>query len=348
MFLPKGTKRTKSRKGKEAAGGSGPVIGDGANPTQVLPTQTGLVNEKTGEPFATFLPTEVQVDNLGEQQQEGREEEGDSSHVGDETGPGDGAEELAEPSMREVTDVVKAMGTQMLAFTHEFTPFLNSSVGQITPAQATVQATQRAARTAGTASGVARAAAQVARTAARTAEDRASVKAEVMEIDPPAHPVRRVDYLILLAHISKLGTKQFACSSDPIEADEWRSRLARNFSSTRCPEEYKKDIVVHFLEGDTHNWWLALDKRTNGTIERFSNFEVEFNHKYFSAEAWDRLESQFLDLTQGRMTIREYEEKFNRLRRYVGKELEEETVQIRRFVRGLRVELRTYCSVGHF
>jgi len=271
VFLPKGTKRTKSRKGKEAAGGSGPVIGDGANPTQVLPTQTGLVNEETGEPLATFLPTEVQVDNLGEQQEEGREEEGDSSHVGDETGPGDGVEELAEPSMREVTDVVKAMGTHMLAFTHEFTPFLNLSVGQITPAQATVQATQRAARTAGTAAGVARAAAQVARTAARTVEDRATVEAEVMEIDPPARPVRRVDYLSLLAHISK----QFAGSSDPIEADEWRSSLAQNFSSTRCPEEYKKDIALHFLEGDAHNWWLALDKRTNGTIERFSDFEVE-------------------------------------------------------------------------
>ena len=146
-----------------------------------------------------------------------------------------------------------------------------------------------------------------------------------MEIDPPARPVRRVDYLSLLAHISKLGTKQFAGSSDPIEADEWRSRLARNFSSTRCPEEYKKDIAVHFLEGDAHNWWLALDKRTNGTIERFSDFEVEFNHKYFPAEAWDRLESQFLDLSQGRMTVREYEEKFNRLRCYVGKELEEES-----------------------
>ena len=48
------------------------------------------------------------------------------------------------------------------------------------------------------------------------------------------------------------------------------------------------------------------------------------------------------------MSVREYKEKFNRLRRYVGKELEEETVQIRRFVRGLRVELRTYCLVGHF
>ncbi|XP_048627494.1 uncharacterized protein LOC125596362 [Brassica napus] len=181
------------------------------------------------------------------------------------------------------------MGTQMLAFTQAFTPFVNSSVGQITPAQATVQATQRAARTARTAAGVARAAAQVARTASRTAEDRPT----------------------------------FAGSSDPIEADEWRSRLARNFSSTRCPED-------------------------NGTIERFSDFDVEFNHKYFPAEAWDRLESQFLNMTQGRMTVCEYKEKFNRLKRYVGKELEEEMVHIRRFVRGLRVELRTYCSVGHF
>ncbi|XP_033139496.1 uncharacterized protein LOC117131493 [Brassica rapa] len=291
---------------------------------------------------------EVQVDNLGDQQELGREEEGESSHAGDQTSRGTGALEAAEPSMREVLDVVNAMGTQILAFTQAFTPLVNSSVGQVTPAQATAQATQRAAQTTGTAAGLARAAAQVARTAARTVEDRATVEADVMEIDPPVRPVRRVDYLSLLAHISKLGTKQFAGSSDPIEADEWRSRLARNFSSTRCPEEYKKDIAVHFLEGDAHNWWLALDKRTNGTIERFSDFEVEFNHKYFPAEAWDRLESQFLDLSQGRMTVREYEEKFNRLRRYVGKELEEETVQIRRFVRGLRVELRTYCSVGHF
>ena len=91
-----------------------------------------------------------------------------------------------------------------------------------------------------------------------------------------------------------------------------------------------------------------MDKRTNGTIEHFADFEVEFNHKYFPAEAWDRLESKFLDLTQGWRTVREYEEEFNRLRRYVGRELEDEKVQVRRFIRGLRVELRTYCSVCKF
>ena len=248
--------------------------------------------------------------------------------------------------MHEVMDAVKTMGTQVLALTRAFTPLVNSSVGQVMPAQTTAQAARRTVQTARTAAQVPEAAAQVARTASRIVEDRSTVDAEVMDIDPPARPSRRVDYLSLLVHISKLGTKQFAGTVDPIEADEWRSRLTRNFSSTRCPEEYKKDIAVHFLEGDAHNWSLALYKRTNGSIERFSDFEVEFNHKYFPAEAWDRLESQFLDLTQGRMTVRDYEEKFNRFRRYVGKELEDEMVQVRRFVRGLRVELRTYCSVG--
>ena len=87
--------------------------------------------------------------------------------------------------------------------------------------------------------------------------------------------------------------------------------MVRNFSSNRCREDYKKDIAIHFLEGDAHNWWLALDKRTNGSIERFSDnevefnqkycfsdYEVEFNHKYFLAEAWEHLESKFLDLVR--------------------------------------------------
>ncbi|KAF8046786.1 hypothetical protein N665_3422s0001 [Sinapis alba] len=134
-----------------------------------------------------------------------------------------------------------------------------------------------------------------------------------------------MDYLKLREHIAKMGPKHFAGSLDPLEADEWKISL-----------------------GDAHNWWLALDKRTNGSIERFSDFEVEFNQKYFPAEAWDRLEAKFLDLVQGRRTVREYEEESNRLRHYVGKELEDESVQVRRFIRGLRVELRTYCSVRTF
>ena len=95
--------------------------------------------------------------------------------------------------------------------------------------------------------------------------------------------------------------------------------------------------MVHFLEGDAQNLWLSVDKHTNGNFRDFPDFEGEFNRKYFPAEAWDWLEAKFLDFTQGRRTVREYEEEFNRLKQFVGKKLEDEAVQVRRFICGLRV-----------
>ncbi|KAG7594099.1 Zinc finger CCHC-type [Arabidopsis thaliana x Arabidopsis arenosa] len=150
----------------------------------------------------------------------------------------------------------------------------------------------------------------------------ADVDVEIVEVNLPTNSSKkRGDYLSLLAHVSKLGTKHFTGSSDPIMADEWRTRLKRNFNSTRCPEDYRKDIAIHFLEGDAHNWWLT---------------------------AWDRLECAYLDLVQGNRTVREYDEEFNRLRRYVGRELEDEQAQVRRFIRGLRVEIRNHCLIRTF
>lgn len=361
MLNPKGGKsKSRSRKGKDGAGASGPVGADDVNLAATLPIQADGVNVGTGLPSVQLNPTEVRVDGAefqleheperadgangadgnGRQQQDGLEGEGESSQtgrLGDRNGAADGraagpVNQAAEPSMHEVLEVMRAMSTQMLALTQAFTP-----LGQDIPTHTAIPIrNQQAGRAA---------AAPVAGGAAPVHGEQ---EAEVIEIDPPARATRKVDYLKVLEHITRMGTKHFAGSVDPLEADEWRSRLARNFSSSRCPEDYQKDIAVHFLEGDAHNWWLALDKRTNGTIERFEDFEVEFNHKYFPAEAWDRLEAKFLDLVQGRRTVREYEEEFNRLRRYVGKELEDEAVQVRRFIRGLRAELRTYCSVRTF
>ena len=146
--------------------------------------------------------------------------------------------------MRDVLEAIKAMGNQMVTLTQMFTPLVNSFVGQ-----------------AGTIP-----------TAVPLAGGPVEQGAEVIEIDPPDRATKRMDYLKLMEHISKLGTKHYNGSVDPLEAD-----------ATRCPDDYKQDVAVHFLEGDAHSWWLALDKRTNGTIERFSDFVVEFNHNYLPA-----------------------------------------------------------------
>ena len=133
ILNPKGTKRAKSLKGKEAAGVSGHVVEDGTKPTQVLPTQTGLVNNETGRQEELILPTEVHVANEDNQQELSPEEEAESSHARDRASLGTCVDELAEPSMRDVLDAVKMMGMQMLALTRAFTPLVNSSVSQVTP-----------------------------------------------------------------------------------------------------------------------------------------------------------------------------------------------------------------------
>ncbi|XP_010462765.1 PREDICTED: uncharacterized protein LOC104743370 [Camelina sativa] len=48
------------------------------------------------------------------------------------------------------------------------------------------------------------------------------------------------------------------------------------------------------------------------------------------------------------MTVRAYDAEFSRLRRFVGKEIEDEKAQVRRFIRGLRVDIRNHCVNGVF
>lgn len=334
MLFPQAGK-SKSRRRDKGAAEQIAATADGGDPLNTTPVGPEI-GENAGETFVVqtnLVDAETRLgdDPLNRDLEPHDEEVVESSNAGHHSAPTGGAREeqarrrrrrAAEPSMKDVLTALNSMATQMTALTQAFTPLVNSSVGQSTRIPTAIPL---------------------------VGAERVREAAEVVELDPePVLAVKKVDYLSVLQHITRMGTKHFQGSTDPIEADEWRSRLIRNFKSSRCPDDYKKDIAVHFLEGDAHNWWMAVDKRTAGTIERIEDFEYEFNKKYFPAEAWDRLEAKFLYLTQGRRTVREYEEEFNRLRRYVGKELEDETVQVRRFFRGLRVELRTHCSVLTF
>ena len=54
--------------------------------------------------------------------------------------------------------------------------------------------------------------------------------------------------------------------------------------------------------------------------------------------------NDFEHLRQGKKFVREYEGEFNQLRRIVGNNIDEEDL-IRRFLGGMRVELRGRCSI---
>ncbi|XP_013631642.1 PREDICTED: uncharacterized protein LOC106337136 [Brassica oleracea var. oleracea] len=135
---------------------------------------------------------------------------------------------------------------------------------------------------------------------------------------------------------------------DGEEAHVVRNPIGRNFKSIRCPLAYKKDIAVHYLDGDAHLWWRGVAARIGAEHCTWANFKTEFCGKYFSSEAFDQLEGAFLRLELGTMTVRGYEAEFNSIKKYAGREAESEISLVRRFKRGLRVDLRTRCKIRNY
>lgn len=73
---------------------------------------------------------------------------------------------------------------------------------------------------------------------------------------------------------------------------------------------------------ETH-WWLH---------KHLWRFKTEFDQKYFPSKTWDRLEAKFMNFTQVKRSIRQYEEQFNRFHHFVGKKMEAEVIQILLFL----------------
>ncbi|XP_023642220.1 uncharacterized protein LOC111831599 [Capsella rubella] len=73
-------------------------------------------------------------------------------------------------------------------------------------------------------------------------------------------------------------------------------------------------------------------------------FFRSYNKKYLPQEAMDLLECAFLELRQGTKTVREYDDEFTRLLRFTKTDHGEPEL-IRRFMRGLRANIRNRCSI---
>ena len=148
-----------------------------------LPTEPSATN--TGDVLPTDQANLTGTQPEGQQHQESDEEVESSNANRD----GDQHEQRAKGtanmpaalSREDLLEAMKVMGNQVAAMTPLFTPLVNSSVGQATPVA----------------------------TATPIAMGPAGDAVEVIQIDPPERSEKKVDYLSLLQHLSRLGTKQF-------------------------------------------------------------------------------------------------------------------------------------------
>lgn len=166
--------------------------------------------------------------------------------------------------------------------------------------------------------------------------------------DRPPPLVTETSYWDALRRMRDLCTETFGGGADRVAADNWWQLLESNFESSMCPVEYRKELAAHYLREDAHIWWENVVQGTpEGYVLNWYDFKDEFARKYFPEEAIDQMDKDFAELRQGTRTVREYEQEFNRLRKFISRNIDERE-QIEKFLRGMRVDIKNRCQMRRY
>ncbi|KAF2605478.1 hypothetical protein F2Q70_00025957 [Brassica cretica] len=148
---------------------------------------------------------------------------------------------------------------------------------------------------------------------------------QVPEVLPPilAGQVPEVDDTLMrvMRHMRTVDLETFGGTVDPGAAYNWKHRLASCLQTINCPLRLCHNIAELYLRGD------AL--------------------KYFPTESLQQKRNAFEHLRQGTRSVREYEREFCKLRLFAGNNFDQEDL-IRRFLDGMRVDLRGRCNMVTF
>ncbi|KAF3540132.1 hypothetical protein F2Q69_00022122 [Brassica cretica] len=170
---------------------------------------------------------------------------------------------------------------------------------------------------------------------------------QVPEVVPPVLPgqVPEVDETLLrvMRHMKTVGLETFEGTVDPGAAYKWKHRLASCLQKINCPLRLCLNIAELYLRGDALVWWDGVRSMRDGDMT-YEDFLIAFDKKYFPREALHQKRNAFEHLRQGTRSVREYEREFCQLRLFAGNHFDGEDL-IRRFLDGMRVDLRGRCSM---
>ncbi|MQM13770.1 hypothetical protein Taro_046696 [Colocasia esculenta] len=113
------------------------------------------------------------------------------------------------------------------------------------------------------------------------------------------------------------------------------------------------DTAIYFGRRQKHAdvWWSSVLRTQfgDGTMEvAWTEFVRLFRAKYISEHVQDRMEQEFLTLTQGSMSVLEYEARFAELSKYAPHIVADEQRKVKKFIMGLKPSLRTrLVALGH-
>ncbi|CAH2812189.1 MAG: hypothetical protein CBHOC_5373, partial [uncultured Caballeronia sp.] len=145
-----------------------------------------------------------------------------------------------------------------------------------------------------------------------------------------------------LERFQKFNPPTFLGGSDPEVAEMWLERISDIFATLDYTEDRQIAFASFQFEGPARAWWNMV--RTRWEVEMIPRtwlrFLREFNAKYIPPIVQERREEAFMRCRQGAQSVAEYETQFTKLARYAPDLIGTEQRRIRKFIRGLNVELQ--------
>ena len=118
-----------------------------------------------------------------------------------------------------------------------------------------------------------------------------------------------IDYLSL---VNKYQPPTYAGQEDPTKLEGWIRAFDKLLDAVNCPEDRKVGVSAYYLEDAADEWWRNLPERER----TWHQFKEALRGRFYPISIKNAKYEEYVKLVQGRMTVKEYYDKFRELIRF--------------------------------
>ncbi|XP_073353816.1 uncharacterized protein [Aegilops tauschii subsp. strangulata] len=146
---------------------------------------------------------------------------------------------------------------------------------------------------------------------------------------------------ITLQEFVRLNPSIFRNSTNPMDADDWLRDILFEMESTNvAPASYVTFVAFH-LKGPAAQWWESHRGMLPAeTVTTWQEFQLAFRARHIPQGLMDQKKKEFRKLSQGTMTVDEYQRKFLELSRYAADDACTNTRKQEKFREGLHPNIK--------
>ena len=125
-----------------------------------------------------------------------------------------------------------------------------------------------------------------------------------------------------------------------MDADDWLSDIAFQMDSANVAPNSYVTFATYHLRGSTAQWWESHRRMpAAGTVTTWLEFQSAFRARDIPPGLMDQKNKEFRKLTQGKMTIDEYQRKFLELSCYAEDDVRADARKQEKFREGIHPDI---------